>query len=149
MPSLVEGFGLFKQALNASQGTTSMQRIVLDTDTGVDDALAIVLALNSPELTVEAITTVSGNVHVDSCSRNLFMTLDTMGLSEFPIVAKGEPQPLAKPLVTAAHVHGSDGLGDVTKLLTRDGLRRYPEPDVRLQTASAVDLIIDLASQYP
>lgn len=126
-----------------------MQRIVLDTDTGVDDALAIILALNSPELKVEAITTVSGNVHVDTCTRNLFMTLDAMGLSEFPIVAKGEPQPLVKPLVTAAHVHGSDGLGDVTKLLTPHGLRRYPEPDLRLQTASAVDIIIDLAGQYP
>ena len=47
-----------------------MQRILLDTDTGVDDALAIILALNSPELNVEAITSVSGNVHVDLCTRN-------------------------------------------------------------------------------
>ena len=126
-----------------------MQRILLDTDTGVDDALAIILALNSPELKVEAITTVSGNVHVDFCTRNLLMTLEVMDLSEYPIVAKGESQPLIKPLVTAAHVHGSDGLGNVTTLLTPDGARRYPEPELQLATTSAVDLIIDLAGQYP
>ena len=56
-----------------------MQRILLDTDTGVDDALAIILALNSPELKVEAIASVSGNVHVDLCTRNLLMTLEAMG----------------------------------------------------------------------
>lgn len=142
-----------------------MQRILLDTDTGVDDALATILALNSPELKVEAITTVSGNVHVDLCARNLLMTLEAMelggslalsrsagaspSLREYPIVAKGESQPLVKPLVTAAHVHGSDGLGDVTKLLTDDGARRYPEPQPRLAAISAVDLIIDLVGQYP
>ena len=126
-----------------------MQRILLDTDTGVDDALAIILALSSPELKVEAITSVSGNVQVDLCTRNLLMTLEAMGLSEYPICAKGESQPLIKPLVMAAHVHGSDGLGDITQSLTTDGLRRYPDPEPRLAATSAVDLIIDLAGQYP
>ena len=126
-----------------------MQRILLDTDAGVDDALAILLALNSPELKVEAITTVSGNVHVDLCTRNVLMTLEAMDLREYPIVAKGESRPLIKPLVTAAHVHGSDGLGDVTKLLNPDGSLRYPEPEPRLAPIAAPDLIIDLAGQYP
>ena len=126
-----------------------MQRILLDTDTGVDDALAIILALSSPELKVEAITSVSGNVHVDLCTRNLLMTLEAMELSDYPICAKGESQPLIKPLVMAAHVHGSDGLGDVTQLLTTDGLRRYPDPEPRLAATSAVDLIIELAGRYP
>ena len=126
-----------------------MQRILLDTDTGVDDALAIILALNSPELKVEGITSVSGNVHVDLCTRNLLMTLEAMGLSEFPICAKGESQPLIKPLVTAAHVHGSDGLGDATQLLRDDGSRLYPDPEPRLAAIAAVDLIIELAGQYP
>ena len=125
-----------------------MQRILLDTDTGVDDALAIILALNSPELKVEAITSVSGNVHVDLCTRNLLMTLEAMGLNEYPACAKGESQPLVKPLVTAAHVHGSDGLGDVTQL-RGDGSRLYPDPEPRLASISAVDLIIDLAGQHP
>ena len=126
-----------------------MQRILLDTDTGVDDALAIILALNSPELKVEAITSVSGNVHVNLCTRNLLMTLEAIEVREYPICAKGESQPLIKPLVTAAHVHGSDGLGDATRLLTTDGSRLYPEPEPRLAAMSAVDLIIDLAGQYP
>ena len=126
-----------------------MQRILLDTDTGVDDALAIVLALNSPELKVEAITSVSGNVHVNLCTRNLLMTLEAIGVRKYPVCAKGESQPLIKPLVTAAHVHGSDGLGDATRLLTTDGSRLYPEPEPRLAAMSAVDLIIDLAGQYP
>jgi inosine-uridine nucleoside N-ribohydrolase len=126
-----------------------MERILLDTDTGVDDALAIILALHSPDLKVEAITTVSGNVHVDFCTRNLMLTLEVMDLCEYPIVAKGESQPLIKPLVTAAHVHGSDGLGDVTKLLAPDGSRCYPEPELELATTPAVDLIINLAGQYP
>ena len=59
-----------------------MQRILLDTDTGVDDALAIILALNSPELRVEAITTVSGNVHVELCTRNVLITLEAMEVRE-------------------------------------------------------------------
>ena len=126
-----------------------MQRILLDTDTGVDDALAVILALNSPELKVEAITSVSGNVQVDLCTRNLLMTLEAMGVGEYPICAKGEPQPLIKPLVTAAHVHGSDGLGDATQLLKDDGSRLYPDPKPRLAAIPAVDLIIDLAGQYP
>ena len=126
-----------------------MQRILLDTDTGVDDALAIILALNSPELNVEAITSVSGNVHVDLCTRNLLMTLEAMDLNEDPICAKGEAQPLIKSLVVAAHVHGSDGLGDVTRLLRENGSRRYPDPEPRLAVTTAVDLIIDLAGQYP
>ena len=126
-----------------------MQRILLDTDTGVDDALAIILALNSPELKVEAITSVSGNVHVNLCTRNLLMTLEAIEVREYPICAKGESQPLIKPLVTAAHVHRSDGLGDATRLLTTDGSRLYPEPEPRLAAMSAVDLIIDLAGQYP
>ena len=126
-----------------------MQRILLDTDTGVDDALAIILALNSPELKVEAITSVSGNVHVDLCTRNLLMTLEAIEVGEYPVCAKGESQPLIKPLVTAAHVHGSDGLGDATQLLRDDGARLYPDPEPRLAAISAVDLIIDLAGQYP
>ena len=126
-----------------------MHRILIDTDAGVDDALAIILALKSPALKVEAITTVSGNVHVDFCTRNVMLALDVLDLREYPIIAKGEAQPLVKPLVTAAQVHGSDGLGEVTKLHGPDGSRSYPDPELRLATASAADLVIDLAGQYP
>ena len=126
-----------------------MQRILLDTDTGVDDALAIILALNSSELQGEAITIVSGNVHVELCTRNVLITLEAIELREYPIVAKGESQPLIKPFVNAEHVHGSDGLGGITELLASDGERCYPHPEPRLSPVSAVDLIIELAGRYP
>ena len=58
-----------------------MHRILMDTDPGVDDALAILLAMKSPELRVEAITTVSGNVHVEQATRNLLTILGVLELS--------------------------------------------------------------------
>ena len=126
-----------------------MQRIILDTDTGVDDALAIILALRSPELKVEAITTVSGNVHVDQCTRNVLITLAQLGLSEKPLVAKGESQPLIRPPVIAAHVHGEDGLGGITTRLGADGTRLYPEPERGVAAVAAVDLILELVGKHP
>ncbi len=126
-----------------------MQRILIDTDIGVDDALAVMLALKSQELKVEAITTVSGNVHVDLCTRNLYITLAAMGLEEFPLLAKGEAHPLINPLVTAELVHGTDGLGGITRQLNRDGERVYQIPKHPPLRQAAVDVIIDKVSQYP
>lgn len=127
----------------------SSKRIILDTDTGVDDALAILLAMRSPELHVEAITAVSGNVHVDHCVRNILMTLEVLGSTTIPDVARGEEAPLIKPLVLADHVHGGDGLGGVTGLSKPDGARLYPDPVNRLSHVPAVDLILDRIDRYP
>jgi inosine-uridine nucleoside N-ribohydrolase len=77
------------------------------------------------------------------------MTLETLNLPEPPIVAKGESQPLVKPLVTAAHVHGADGLGGVTKLLNADASPCYPDPRPNVAPISAVDLIIELVGRFP
>lgn len=68
-----------------------MKRIVIDTDAGVDDALAIILALRSPELHVEAITTVSGNAHVDLCTENVLRVLDVLGLDEALLSPREKP----------------------------------------------------------
>jgi len=87
--------------------------VLIDTDAGIDDALAIILALRSPEITVKAITTVAGNVEVEQCTRNVGRILDLMRVGERPIVAQGARKPLKKPLVTAPEVHGNDGLGNV------------------------------------
>ncbi|MEE2709098.1 MAG: nucleoside hydrolase [Gemmatimonadota bacterium] len=125
------------------------QRIILDTDTGVDDALAILLAMRSPELQVEAITAVSGNVHVDHCVRNILMTLEVAKPENRPAVARGEEKPLAAPITFADHVHGDDGLGGVTQLLTPDGERAYPDPEDRLSPTPAVDLILDTIERHP
>lgn len=90
-----------------------VQKVILDMDPGIDDALAIILALRSPELQVEAITTVSGNVHVDKASKNALKILEnTPDLKRKPEVAKGLSKPLFGKPKTAESVHGKDGLGD-------------------------------------
>ena len=91
---------------------TSMPRpIILDVDAGVDDALAILLALASPEVEVIGITTVSGNAHVDNCTKNVLRILSFVEAEKRPPVFKGESAPLVKELYTAAAVHGRTGWG--------------------------------------
>jgi inosine-uridine nucleoside N-ribohydrolase len=125
-----------------------MQRILIDTDPGVDDALAILLAMKSPELRVEAITTISGNVHVEQATQNLLTILGVLELSEYPIIAKGEAQPHVKPLVMAEHVHGEDGLGNISNLLNPDRSPRFPPANCEISTFSGVDLILEMVDRY-
>ena len=126
-----------------------MQRILIDTDPGVDDALAILLAMLSPELHIEAITTVCGNVPVTQGTENLLRILGVLDLEEFPYIAQGEAQPLVKPLVTAVHVHGDDGLGNVSQLRNADGNPLYPPADANISSTSGVDLILETVTRYP
>ena len=126
-----------------------MQRILIDTDPGVDDAYAILLAMRSPELCVEAITTVCGNVSVEQATQNLFTILGSLDLDEFPIIAQGEASPLIKPLVTAAHVHGDDGLGNTSHLRDTTGNPRYSPANTTLSSMWGVDLILETVSRYP
>ena len=126
-----------------------MKRILIDSDPGVDDALAILLAMKSPELHVEAITTVSGNVHVEQATENLLRILALLELSTYPSIAKGESQPLLKPLVKAEHVHGDDGLGNISKLLQPDGSPKYSSAKCEISELSGVDLILKMAELYP
>lgn len=122
--------------------------ILIDTDPGIDDALAILLALASPEVSVEAITTVAGNVEVDLCTRNALRILDVARPRHRPRVARGAVGPLAGPLVTAAHVHGDDGLGNLDGVREPDGRARYPEPSHALETLDGADLILDTADRF-
>ncbi|MYC76900.1 nucleoside hydrolase [Candidatus Poribacteria bacterium] len=126
-----------------------MQRILIDTDPGVDDALAILLGMLSPELQIEAITTVCGNVPVTQGTENLLRILKVLDLEEFPLIAQGAAQPLVKPLVTAAHVHGDDGLGNVSQLRNADGSPLYPPADTDILSTSGVDLILEMVTRYP
>ena len=126
-----------------------MQRILIDTDPGIDDALAILLALLSPELHIEAITTVCGNVPVAQGTENLLRILGVLDLAEFPLIAQGESEPLVKPLVTAAHVHGDDGLGNVSQLRNADGNPLYPPADTHISPTSGVDLILERVTRSP
>jgi len=86
--------------------------VVLDVDTGVDDALALLLAVRSPHLRLRAVTCVAGNVAVDQVVANTLRVLDAAGAPEVP-VARGADRPLLEPAREARHVHGADGLADV------------------------------------
>lgn len=109
-----------------------MQRIILDTDPGIDDALALFLALASPEIQLEAITTVSGNVHVDLTSYNALTLLEVMERTDIP-VAKGSSQPLIRTPIDAGYFHGSNGLGEII----------LPKPQKAVVAQSAVNLIVE------
>lgn len=88
-----------------------MRKILIDTDTGSDDAVALVMALRDPEVEVVAFTTVSGNVHVDQGTINCLQSIEYAGTYQ-PPVYKGCAKPLCCDLVTADQVHGMDGMGD-------------------------------------
>jgi len=123
--------------------------LLIDTDPGIDDALAILLALSSPEVSVEAVTTVAGNVTVELGTANAFRILDIVRPARPPRVARGAAAPLKRPLVTAAHVHGGDGLGNLDRFLEPDGRPRYPDPAVKLGMLDGPDLILDTADRHP
>lgn len=114
--------------------------IILDCDPGHDDAIAMLLALGSPELEVRAITTVAGNQTLDKTTRNALQVLTVAGVTHVPVAA-GMDRPLVAELVTAPHVHGESGLeGPV-----------LPEPAFAPDPRHAVDLLIEtcLASAEP
>src|SRR5262252_8865116 len=114
------------------------QRIILDTDPGVDDAMAIFLALRSPELQVEAITAVSGNVPLSFTLPNALRLVEIAGHPDVPVAA-GAAVPLVRRLVTAAYVHGNNGLGGV----------EFPEPKIKPVAESAVELIRRIVRANP
>jgi inosine-uridine nucleoside N-ribohydrolase len=87
-------------------------RLIIDTDPGIDDAIALFAALASPELTIDGVTTVFGNVTVDVATRNALALLDIAGRADIP-VARGAAAPVAMDYLGAIpHIHGEDGLGD-------------------------------------
>ena len=109
---------------------------LIDTDPGIDDALALLYAWGSPGLRLAGITTVAGNVDVDEATRNLFRLIALRRPSPPPIVAQGAAAPLARPLVTARGYHGEDGLG---------GLTDWPPVTPVLSPLAAADFIVQAA----
>ena len=108
------------------------RRIIIDTDPGQDDAVAILLALASPELEVLGITTVAGNVPQPLVTENALKLVELAGRPEVPVYA-GCVRPMVRDLFTAEYVHGPTGI-DGTDL---------PEPTVSVQEEHAVDFIVD------
>jgi len=114
-----------------------MKRIIIDTDAGVDDALAILLAFGQKDVKIEAFTTVNGNVDVDKTTANVLKILDLVG-QDVPVY-RGCPPPLVAPLFDAASIHGADGLGDAG----------IPASQRQPEKKHAALALIDLAKQYP
>ena len=108
-----------------------MRKIVIDTDPGQDDAVALLLALASPELDVLGITTVAGNVPLALTQRNARIVCELAGRSDMPVFA-GATHPMVRPLVTAEYVHGKTGL---------NGPELW-DPTMPLRKEHAVDFII-------
>ncbi|MFL4905718.1 nucleoside hydrolase [Streptomyces sp. MMS24-I2-30] len=86
--------------------------VIIDCDTGVDDALALLFAVRHPGLDLRAVTCVAGNTDVDGVVRNTLTVLERAGAPDIP-VARGAERPLIEPARSARHVHGQDGMGDL------------------------------------
>lgn len=110
------------------------RKIIIDTDPGQDDAVAILLALASPdELDVVAITAVAGNVPLELTTLNALKMVELAGRPEVPVHA-GSVTPMVRPLITAEYVHGATGI---------DGAD-LPEPSTPVADGHGVDVIVDL-----
>ncbi len=88
-----------------------MRHLLIDTDTASDDAVALVMALRHPEVCVEAVTVVAGNVPVEQGVQNALYTAELCGREVD--VYQGARRPILRPLETAQEVHGTDGMGDI------------------------------------
>jgi inosine-uridine nucleoside N-ribohydrolase len=114
------------------------RKVIIDTDPGTDDALAILLALNSPELDVQALTVVPGNVTAEQGLDNALRLVSLAGRCDVP-VAHGAEHPLNQKLVTAEFWHGRNGLANI----------ELPETKCHADPRFSPDLIIELVHKYP
>ena len=124
------GFALTLSQIMLRMENAMAQPIILDCDPGHDDAIALVLALASPELDVKAITSSAGNQTPDKTLRNVLRMLTLLKRTDIP-VAGGAVKPLMRELIIADNVHGESGL---------DG-PALPEPDFAPQNCTAVELM--------
>lgn len=139
IPFSVEDF--YKNHLEEGKvGSFFMRKIIIDCDPGIDDALAIMLAANSPELDILAITTVSGNVPSDMGAANARKVLKQLGRMDIPIYI-GEEVPLREEYIDARDTHGMDGLGESF----------FPEVEGEYEKKNAVDFLAELLERekYP
>ena len=115
------------------------RKIIIDTDPGQDDAVAILMALASPdEIEVLGLTAVAGNVPLPLTQKNARIVLELAGRTDIPVFA-GCDAPMKRPLVTAEHVHGKTGLDGPT----------LPDPTMPLQDRHAVDFLIETLRREP
>ena len=113
-------------------------RVIIDTDPGVDDAFALLLAMRSPELKIEGITPVAGNVPLELTLPNALRMVEIAGRTDIPVAA-GAKTPLTRRLVTAAYVHGENGLGGA----------EFPEPKAKPVSEPAPEFIRTTVRKHP
>jgi len=114
-----------------------MKRILMDCDPGIDDAIAMILAIKSGQLKVEAITAVTGNLTADRTCANALKVLELIGVDSIP-VAQGIMKPLVRKYPKDPFSHGDDGLGNT-------GL---PAPKLKPDPRFAPDVIIDVVNRF-
>ena len=112
-------------------------KCIIDTDPGADDVLALIMALNSPELEILALTTVEGNARLEHTTANALRLLDYMGRTEIPVY-EGSSTPIEGEFHHAYEVHGDEGL-----------TVRLPDTESRPADGNAVDFIIETAMGMP
>lgn len=113
-----------------------MRKIIIDTDTGSDDAIALLMALSDKETEVLALTTVFGNVSLSQATRNALISCEIAG-AQVPVYP-GMERPLVRDRIEATHVHGSDGLGDAGIL----------DPKAKAEQKHAVSALIDIIAEH-
>jgi inosine-uridine nucleoside N-ribohydrolase len=130
--------GIDARSIPATTADRAASPVIIDTDPGVDDALALLLAMRSPELKIEAITVVAGNVPLDLGLPNALRMVEISGRRDIP-VAPGATGPLVRRLVTATYAHGENGLGGAV----------FPDPTLKPVAEPAADLIQAIVAKYP
>jgi inosine-uridine nucleoside N-ribohydrolase len=139
--AVVAATGLARDVV-ASEGQAAIARgpfrVIIDTDPGVDDALALLLAMRSPELKIEAITPVAGNVPLELTLPNALRLVEIAGRTDIPVAA-GARVPLVRRLVTATYAHGENGLGGAV----------FPEPTTKPVAEPASEFIRKIVRKYP
>ncbi len=113
-----------------------MKKLIIDTDCGIDDAIAIMMAISREDVDVVGITTVSGNTYVDQVTDNVLRLLSYFGRKDIPVF-KGATVPLIQELSRGEKIHGENGLGGVL----------LPETDKKEETIKAPDAIFKLAKE--
>jgi purine nucleosidase len=117
----------------------SLRHVVLDTDTGIDDALALLYLAGRPDVEISAITSVYGNTTVECALTNIARVLEVAGLED-TLVARGAAGPIDGEPRIAAHVHGADGLGD---------LWSEPIAPKNMSSLSSAELLVELGRSRP
>jgi len=120
-------------------GEIRRDRVIIDTDPGIDDSMTILMAFEEPSIEIIGLTTIFGNVTTEYATRNALLLCERAGHSEVP-VAEGSPEPLkgGTPRV-ADFVHGSDGLGNLF----------LPAPATKKVEESAAEFMVNKVSQFP